>query len=126
MSHRTGMLCTALFAVVGCSTGSSLQSWVGASGKQRLVSGSVDQAASNLQASLRKIDILVTVNPQGDGVVTLNGETKSRKRFALLLKRHPTSRGESTAVTIEWQTDADEQFWMTVLDLLAQPAPIAP
>jgi hypothetical protein len=127
MSRRSGLVCAAglLFVAVGCSAGSFLLSWVGAGDKPRVVSGSIDQVSANLKAALRKIDIIVAVNPQADGVVKLNGQTKSGKRFALVLKRHQTSRGESTAITVEWETDADEQFWMTVLDLLVQPAPIS-
>ncbi|HTU19203.1 MAG TPA: hypothetical protein VMG10_14175 [Gemmataceae bacterium] len=117
-----------LFVAAGCSAGSFLMSWVGSGGKQQVVSGSVDVVAERLRVALDKINIIVAVNPMGDGIVRLNGETKSKQRFALVLKQQRTSRGENTVVTIEWEKgekDADEQFWATVLDLLVQPAPIA-
>jgi hypothetical protein len=59
-----------------------------------------------------------------DGTIKLSGETKSHKRFALVLKRQKTTSGESTAISIEWENEADEQFWLTVLDLLVRPAPV--
>lgn len=125
MSRQMGMVCAAalLFAVAGCSAGSFLMSWIGSGGKQEVVSGSVDEVAARLQASLKKIDIIVAINPLGDGTVKLNGQTKSGKRFALVLKRQPTNRGESTAISVEWESEADEQFWATMLEIIASPAP---
>ena len=130
MSRRTAIACAAalLFVAAGCSAGSFLMSWVGSGGKQQVVSGSVDEVAERLRVALDKINIIVAVNPMGDGIVKLNGETKSKKRFALVLKQQRTIRGENTVITIEWEKgekDVDEQFWATVLDLLLQPAPAA-
>jgi hypothetical protein len=126
MSRRTGTVCAAalLLAAVGCSAGSFLLSWVGSGGKQQVVSGSVDQVSARLQAALRKIDIIVAVNPLGDGSVKLCGETKGHKQFALVLKRHQTSGGESTTITLEWVADADEEFWLNVVKLLVEPEPM--
>ncbi len=125
MSRRMGMVCAmALLFAAGCSAGSFLLSWIGSSGKQQVVSGSVDEVSARLRASLNKVNIIVAVNPMDDGTVKLNGETKSGQRFALVLKPQKTSRGENTAITIEWEKDEDEQFWATVLQLLVQPAPM--
>ncbi len=125
--RRLGMVCAAalLLAAAGCSAGSFLLSFMGSGGKQQVVSGSVDQVSANLKAALDKVNIIVTVNPQADGAIKLCGETKKHKRFALLLKRQKTYGGESTAISIEWEDEADEQFWLTVLDLLVQPAPMS-
>ncbi len=126
MSSRLGMVCAAalLFAAAGCSATSFFMSWVGSGGKQQVVSGSLDEVSTRLQASLSKMNIIVAVNPMDEDTVKLNGQTKSGKRFALLLKRQKTSRGESTAITVEWETDADEAFWASVLELLVAPAPV--
>ncbi len=123
MSRRLGMVCAAalLIAAAGCSAGSFLMSWVGSGGKRQVVSGSVNDVAARLQASLGKANIIVALNPMGDGTVKLNGQTNSGRRFALVLKQQMTSRGESTAITVEWEKDADEEFWATVLDLLVEP-----
>ncbi len=126
MSRRVGIVCGAalLFALMGCSAGSFFLSLVGSGGKQQIVSGSVDEVSANLQAALRNVNIIVAVNPQTDGTIRLCGETKSHKRFALLLKRQKTSGGDSTAISIDWENEADEQFWLTVVDLLVRPAPL--
>lgn len=123
MSRRTETVCAAalLIAVAGCSASSFLLSWAGSGSKRQVVSGSVNDVAARLQASLGKINIIVAVNPMDDGLVKLNGLTKSGKRFALVLKQQKTSQGDSTAVTVEWDKDADEEFWAIVLDLLVKP-----
>lgn len=125
MSRRLGMVCAAalLLAAAGCSASSFLMSWMGSGGKRQVVSGSVNDVAARLQASLGKADIIVALNPIDEGVVKLSGQTKSGERFALVLKRQMTSRGESTAITVEWEKDVDEEFWTTVLELLVEPPP---
>ena len=125
MSRRMGGVCAAalLFAAAGCSAASLLLSWSGSGGKQQVVSGSVDQTSANLQAALKNVGILVSASQVGEEM-RLIGETKSHQRFVFVLKRRLTSSGESTAISIEWEKDADEQFWLTVLEQLAAPAPL--
>jgi hypothetical protein len=120
-----GVVCAAalLFAAAGCSAASLLLSWTESGGKQQVVSGSVDQTSANLQAALKNAGIIVSANQVGEEV-RLHGETKSHKRFVLVLKRRQTSSGENTAISIEWEKDADEQFWQTVLEQLAASVPL--
>jgi hypothetical protein len=127
MSRRLWMVCAAalLFAESGCTAGSFLMSWVGSGGKQKVVSGSIDDVAARLQASLGKLNIIVALNQLDEDTVKLNGQTKAGHRFALVLKRQKTSLGENTAISIEWEKNADEEFWATVLELVVRPAPIA-
>jgi len=127
MSHRLKTMGVAalLMVAVGCSAGSFLLSWVGSGGKRQIVAGSINDVAAHLQASLGKLHIIVAVNPMDKDTIKLNGQTQSGQRFALVLKRQMTSRGESTAVTVEWEKDADEAFWATVLELLVKPPPTA-
>ncbi len=123
MSRPLGMVCAAalLCAVAGCSASSFLLSFVSPGGKQQVVSGSVDQVSVQLQGALSKAGFMVTLSRQ-DQDVRLSGKTKTGKTFALVLKRQKTSSGENTAISIEWEKDADEQFWLTVVELLASPA----
>jgi hypothetical protein len=122
MSRRLGVVCAAalLIAAAGCSAGSFLLSFAGSGGKQQVVSGSVDDVSARLQASLKNVGILVTANQVGEDL-RLQGETKSHKRFTLVLKRQQTLSGEGTAIAVEWEKDADEQFWLTVVEMLATP-----
>lgn len=127
MSRRLGIVCAAalLISAAGCSAGSFLMSWVGSGGKRQVFSGSVNDVAARLQASLGKANIIVALNNMGDGTLKLSGQSKFGTRFALVLKPQMTSRGESTAISVEWEKDADEEFWATVLDLLVEPPPTA-
>jgi hypothetical protein len=126
MSRCVGMLCAAALVGIaaGCSANSFLLSFIGSDGKQQVVSGSVDQVSTNLQAALSNVGIVATLNKQGDDV-RLAGVTKSGKRFALVLKQKKTMSGDSTIISLEWEKDADEQFWATVLELLTAPPPRA-
>lgn len=127
MSRRTEMVCAAalLIAVAGCSASSFLMSWVGSGGKRQVVSGSVNDVAARLQASLGKSNVIVALNPMDNDTIKLSGQTKSGKRFDLVLKRQMTNQGESTAISVEWMKDADDEFWAIVLGLLVNPEPAA-
>ncbi len=120
MSRHIGMIGAAALLVVaaGCSASSFLLSFASPNGKQQVVSGSVDQVSMKLQGTLSHAGFAVTSNRQGEDV-RLAGVTKSGKKFALLLKRQKTNNGENTVVSVEWEKDADEQFWLTVLEMLA-------
>jgi hypothetical protein len=107
-----------LVAVAGCSGGSFLLSSLVPGGKQQVVSGSVDQVSAHLQAALSNVGVRVAASQDGQDV-RLAGVTKSGKRFTLFLKHRKTDAGESTVISVDWAADADEPFWLTVLELLA-------
>jgi len=110
-----------LCAAAGCSASSFLLSFVSPNGKQQVVSGSVDQVSAQLRGALSNTGFMVAMSRQ-DQDVRLSGKTKTGKTFVLVLKRQKTGSGDNTAISIEWEKDADEQFWLTVVELLASPA----
>jgi hypothetical protein len=124
MSRPVGALCAAalLLAAGGCSLQSFLVSLNGAGGRQQVVAGSVDQVSADLQAALGRIGVAVTATPEGQDV-RLAGTTRGGKKFALLLKRQKEGGLESTAVSVVWEGEADEQFWFTVGQLLMASHP---
>jgi hypothetical protein len=123
MTRRLGVVCAAalLLAAAGCSLGSFLVSMTGPDGKQQVVAGSVDEVSARLQAALGHVGVTVMENRQGQDV-RLTGVTRSGKKFALVLKRQKTENVERTAIAVEWEKEADEQFWLAVVDLLATTA----
>ena len=123
MSRPLGIVCAAalLCAAAGCSASSFLLSFVSPNGKQQVVSGSVDQVSAQLRGALSNTGFMVAMSRQ-DQDVRLSGKTKTGKTFVLVLKRQKTGSGDNTAISIEWEKDADEQFWLTVVELLASPA----
>jgi hypothetical protein len=109
-------------AAAGCALDSFLVSFTGPQGKQQVVAGSVDQVSANLQATLGRAGVWLTANRDGDSL-RLAGVTRSGKKFTLVLRRQKTDRGESTAVAVEWEKEADEQFWLGVVETLLSPPP---
>ncbi len=120
MTRRLGVVCAAalLVATAGCSLNSFLVSATGPDGKQQVVAGSVDEVSARLQASLSRVGVQVLASRQGEDV-RLTGATRSGKRFALVLKRQKADNVERTAIAVEWEKEADDQFWSAVVDLLA-------
>jgi hypothetical protein len=123
MTRRVGVVCAAalLLAAAGCSLGSFLVSATGSDGKQQVVAGSVDEVSARLQAALGHVGVAVMANRQGEDA-RLTGVTRSGKKFTLVLKRQKTEGVERTAIAVEWEKEADDQFWLAVVDLLATTA----
>ena len=120
MTRQMGVVCAAalLLAATGCSLGSFLVSATGSDGKPQVVAGSVDEVSARLQAALGHVGVAVAADRQGEDV-RLAGVTSTGKKFALLLKRQKTENVERTAIVIQWEKEADEAFWLAVVDLLA-------
>ena len=123
MTRRVGVGCAAalLLAAAGCSLGSFLVSATGSDGKQQVVAGSVDEVSARLQAALGHVGVAVTATRQGEDM-RLAGVTRSGKKFALVLKRQKTDNAERTAIAVEWEKESDDQFWFSVVGLLATTA----
>ena len=87
-------------------------------GGDRVVAASVESVSESTQAGLTRLGMKVVSIPQGQDV-RLTGVTRGGKRFALVLKRQKADSVERTAIAVEWEKEADDQFWAAVVDLLA-------
>jgi hypothetical protein len=125
MSRPLGVVCAGvlLAAVAGCSPSAFLAAFAGPGGKQQVVAGSIDEVSARLQASLNNLNIQVKADRQGQDVIKLTGRTKTGKLFYLSLKRQKTAQGESTAIMIDWDQEADEGFWQTLVQVMITPTP---
>ncbi len=124
MSHHLKMVCAGalLCAAIGCTLDSFLVSITPGPGKTRYVAGSVDQVSTNLQAALSNVGIAATVTRQS-GEARVAGVTRSGRKFALVLKQQYAAGGPRTSVSVEWEGEADEQFWLTVVEMLTTKTP---
>ena len=69
--------------------------------------------------------INVTATADGPDLL-LTGFTRMGRKFFLRLKRQQAASGESTLLALDWEADADEPFWLGLLELLASLPPPPP
>ena len=116
-----GALCACLF-FVGCTLDSfSLSAFDTAKGDGGpVVTGSLDVVAASTQKAMGDMGLFVSMNHEGEAI-RLTSTTPDGKRFSLLLKGRKTDHGDETQVSIKWEKDADEAFWMQLAAVLARP-----
>ncbi len=119
MTRAVRMVCAAavLSAALGCASGeffslAYLQST--ASGRDRVVAGSLESVSTSAQASLRQLGLTAVVTPEGEGL-RIASTTRSGETFFLVLTREKSAQGEQTRVRIEWEGTPDDQTGFQVL-----------
>jgi hypothetical protein len=123
MSRCMGMVCAG--AVLLAGAGCPLQSFLTMPGGpvcKQVVPGLPGQVAATLETGLTDAGIHV-VRKRLDAEVRLAGQAKSGKVFCLDVKREKADGGPTTAVTVRWGSDPDEQLWQLVVTILTAPAP---
>ena len=126
MSRHVGVVCAGalLVAAAGCLPDRSLVGPGGPVGGVQVVAGSVTVVSAQLQTGLSDAGISVLSKRQG-GVVRLVGMTRSGKVFSILLRGDRVQGGDQTTVALKWDREPDEEFWQTVVGLLAESHPPA-
>ena len=118
-----GAGCACLFLVAGCTLDSmSLNVFGTARGDGPVVAGSLDVVSASTQKALSDMNLFVSVHRDGD-VMKLTSTTPSGKRFTLLLKARKTDHGDETQVSIQWEKDADDAFWLQLAGAIGRPTP---
>jgi len=126
MSRLTVFVCAALLlATAGCTLDSLFVSFVGPGRKEESFSGTRDRTEATLAAALTRLDIKFVRRQNGEEV-RLIGRTKGEKAFALVLQEQKKDNGPRTVVGIEWDKEADEGFWLYLVQALLQPMPTQP
>ena len=124
MAHRLGISCAGLLliAVVGCSPDSFLVPFGRASEQQLVCPGSVIQVSTRLQEALAGAGVSV-VTKYVEEDLRLAGVTKQGKVFCFHLRREKGAGADKTLIRLQWDKDADETFWRTIVLPLANPEP---
>jgi hypothetical protein len=99
----------------------------GGNGSEYMVSGSTQEVALTLQASLRRLGLSAEMTQQGEDI-RIASKTRNGDKFALVLKRVTGQPGETsrTRVRIEWESGPDEQTRTHVLASLNVQSPTSP
>jgi hypothetical protein len=110
-------LCGAILIVTGCNMmelGLDVATTAG-DASIRVLDGSPDVVAVNLQGALKSKGFEATVRKSGDTTL-VESKTSSGLKFALLLTSHPGANGkQQTHVALEWADTKDPQ---AAIDLL--------
>jgi hypothetical protein len=85
-----------------------------ASGRDRLVAGSLDAVAESAQSSLTQLGLSASVTRQGESV-RIASRTSSGAHFTLVLTREKGKDGEQTRVRIEWDGGSEDQVGFQLL-----------
>jgi hypothetical protein len=125
MSHGTGVWCVgALVVASGCAPGSFLGSGGGSGGPRCVVAGPVGVVSADLREVLGDLGVAVLEKREDDEVI-LVGTTGLGKLFSLRLRPEKAKSGAQSAVTSNWEREADESFWRTVVQRLTEARPAA-
>ena len=90
----------------------SLQSQ--ATGRDRVVAGSLEAVAQSAQSTLGQMGLAATVNRKGE-TIYIASKTTAGAKFTLVLTREKAKDGEQTRVHVEWDGASDDQIGFQVL-----------
>jgi hypothetical protein len=115
-----GAACMCLF-LAGCTLDSfSLSELVTAKGDGGpVVAGSLDVVTASTQKALGDMGLFVRMNRDGE-TARLSSKTPGGKGFTLLLKARKTDHGDETQVSVQWEKEADDAFWLQLGAVLAR------
>jgi hypothetical protein len=129
MSRRVGIVCAVLLlSAAGCTLDSFFVSITGPGRSEKTVAGSMTDTEQKLTVALNQLHIHATRKVNGEEVRLLARTPQSGKAFALVLSKQKGENGsERTLVGVEWDKEADPQFWALIADaVLAPPARVQP
>jgi hypothetical protein len=123
MAAKNGVICASgliMLLFVGCASDDvrallALQS--DTSGRERVVSGSVDAVAQSAKDSLTQLGLHAEITKQGE-VVKVISRSSNGTGFALVLTRQASDKGEQTRVRMEWDGPKEEQLGFQLLGRL--------
>jgi hypothetical protein len=122
MARCLGGMCAGVFlvAVAGCAGDSFLVSFSRASPQHLVVPGDVVGVSLRLKEALSGAGISVQEKSVGDDM-RIAGLTKGGKVFCIHLRQDTQEGAIRVKVTLQWDKEADENFWQTIVRPLAPP-----
>jgi len=86
-----------------------------------VVVGSLDVVTASTQNAMHDLGLFVSTSRDGN-TARLTSTTPGGKRFTLLLRATKTDHGDETQVSIKWEKEADDAFWLQLTGALAKPS----
>ena len=86
-----------------------------------VVAGSLDVVTASTQNAMRDMGLFVSTSRDGN-TARLTSTTPGGKRFVLSLKSRKTDHGDETQVSIKWEKEADDAFFLRLTGALARPS----
>jgi hypothetical protein len=109
-----------LLAAVGCLSDSFLMPQFVVAGPKTVVSSSVFDVSSKLNAGLSDAGIMVQMNRVGSDL-RMVGASKNGTVFCLHVSPAPKSGGKKTLVRMQWDRGGDDELWRLVEKILTSP-----
>jgi hypothetical protein len=123
MSRLLGVVCAGVLLVsAGCSADLLRVAFLGPGRPQLVVAGSVVDVACRLEGAMADAGISY-MSKSVDGDLRLAGQSKTGKVFCFHLWKEPGPGADRTRITLQWDREADEDFWRTIVLPLAKTAP---
>jgi hypothetical protein len=128
MAKRGGLAGQVLvlgLVAAGCGSNRELD-WSGsafllATGKDRVVAGSLESVAFTTQETLRRLELDTTLSRAGD-TIRLTSATKNGQNFSLVLTSERTDHGELTHIRFEWEKGRNDEMEWQILSRVEVPA----
>ena len=86
-------------------------------GRCQVVPGSPEGVSLAAQAALGRMGLFVRAGRDGQAV-RLRSATASGRRFTLVLEAQQSVAGKETRLRVEWEGEAEEEFWPAFLGVL--------
>ena len=120
-----GVSCLCLF-LVGCTLDSFSLSALGTAKDDGapVVAGSLDVVTASTQKAMSDMGLFVSTSRDGN-TARLTSTTPGGKRFVLSLRASKTDHGDETQVSIKWEKEADDAFWLQLTGVLVRPSATA-
>ena len=110
-----------LFLLAGCTLDAfSLAAFGTAKGDGPVVAGSLEVVTAASQKAMGDMGLFVSVRRDGESA-KLTSTTPGGKRFTLVLKSRKTDHGDETQVSIQWEKEADQAFWLQLTTAIVAP-----
>ncbi len=82
-------------------------------------------ASARAQQAFSDMGIFISTGKAENNTIKIVAQSRNGKRFTLTLKGRKTDHGDETQLSIHWEKDADDAFWLELAGAITNPKPAA-